>query len=141
MGPTCLYRMEGVPPAGVHDKDGNPGPPYALIQGRLKAAPIVPIPAEYAAPSWSDRVVRGARRKPLLRLGAVAWAGGGGGPDFFISLSPHHEWGHGHVVWGEVEDMTSLEPLRRRPRRKQTWGPTAVSLFRENVPFGVQYIP
>jgi hypothetical protein len=32
----------------------------------------------------------------------VAWAGGKGGPDAFIALAHHPEWGHGHTVWGEV---------------------------------------
>jgi len=37
----------------------------------------------------------------------VAWAGGGGGPHFFLALTDHPEWGHGHTVFGGVlaEDM------------------------------------
>ena len=124
-GPLCLYRMEGVPPAGAVDKDGNPGPPYALIQGRLAHAGARAVPAS---------AVRSAG-KPVLGAGAVAWAGGGTGPDFFISLAPHPEWGHGHVVWGQVEDLASLGGLRAEPRVQQSWGTVRVSLFAKPVPF------
>ena len=31
-----------------------------------------------------------------------AWAGGGSGPDFFVALAHHPEWGTGHTVWGDV---------------------------------------
>ena len=71
----------------------------------------------------------------MLGAGAVAWAGGGTGPDFFISLAPHPEWGHGHVVWGQVEDLASLGGLRAEPRVQQSWGTVRVSLFAKPVPF------
>ena len=32
----------------------------------------------------------------------VAWAGGAGGPHFFIALRDHPEWGHEHTVFGRV---------------------------------------
>ena len=38
----------------------------------------------------------------------IAWAGGGGGPDAFIALANHPEWGHGHTVWGEVRDAQGM---------------------------------
>ena len=124
-GPLCLYRMEGVPPPGTVDGDGNPGPPYALIQGRLAHAGARGVPAS---------AVRSAK-KPKLQAGDVAWAGGGTGPDFFISLAPHPEWGNGHVVWGRVENMASLDRLRAEPRVQQSWGNVRVSLFARPVPF------
>ena len=34
----------------------------------------------------------------------LAWAGGSGGPDFFIALADHAEWGHSFTVWGELHD-------------------------------------
>ena len=29
----------------------------------------------------------------------------GSGPDFFIAVRHHHEWGHGHTVWGQVAEQ------------------------------------
>jgi hypothetical protein len=26
----------------------------------------------------------------------------GAGPDFFIAVKHHHEWGTAHTIWGEV---------------------------------------
>ena len=46
----------------------------------------------------------------------LAWAGGAGGPDFFIALAQHPEWGNGHTVFGEVfpEDMAVIDKLMTR---------------------------
>lgn len=33
----------------------------------------------------------------------------GEGPAFFIAVGAHHEWGHGHTVWGQVEDMNTVD--------------------------------
>lgn len=33
----------------------------------------------------------------------------GEGPDFFVAVGPHPEWGRAHTVWGEVEDMTTVD--------------------------------
>jgi cyclophilin family peptidyl-prolyl cis-trans isomerase len=47
----------------------------------------------------------------------VAWAGGKGGPHFFIALAQHPEWEHGHTVWGRVreDDMPKLDALLQLP--------------------------
>jgi hypothetical protein len=65
MGPVCLYRMEGVPPAGVVDKDGNPGPPYALVQvGNIRASDTSPA-IGLSRMRWQTRPVRMLKPRSL----------------------------------------------------------------------------
>ena len=47
---------------------------------------------------------------PIMTKGMVGWAGGGGGPDFFINTSekPVDWWERQHTVWGEIRDEESL---------------------------------
>ena len=47
-----------------------------------------------------------------------------GGPDFFIALAQHPEWGNGHTVWAEVvgDDMAVVDAIMRRPLRVANWG-------------------
>jgi len=47
---------------------------------------------------------------PIMTRGMVGWAGGGGGPDFFIDMykKPALHWENQHTVWGEVLDKNSL---------------------------------
>lgn len=123
-----FYRLEAVPPPGVVDPDGNPGPPYALLQGSLGAAGVPPI---VSAPKTK------AIEQPMIETGMVAWAGGGLGPDFFIAFAPHHEWATGHNIWGEVRDMAALEEIRKQPIMTETWGTVKVSSMQEKVPFVV----
>ena len=40
---------------------------------------------------------------PVVKRGMVCLIGEG--PDFFIAVGDHAEWGHAHTVWGEVHDM------------------------------------
>lgn len=58
--------------------------------------PTLPIGTvgDNAADGASER-----SRYPVMRRGMVAWAGGRLGPDFFVALGDHPEWGNGHVVW------------------------------------------
>jgi cyclophilin family peptidyl-prolyl cis-trans isomerase len=52
---------------------------------------------------------------PIMTKGMVGWAGGGGGPDFFINThaEPVDWWEHQHTVWGEVRDETSFGLVER----------------------------
>lgn len=46
---------------------------------------------------------------PIMTRGMVGWAGGGGGPDFFIVTKPRVDWWeHQHTVWGDIRDEQSL---------------------------------
>ncbi|KAG8460581.1 hypothetical protein KFE25_011356 [Diacronema lutheri] len=142
--PSCdgcrFYRAEPVP-AGWGSRalpdtwsGGRWGPPYALMQGSFMPSrpdePSLPLPAKPPAePSQ--------RARPLIRRGMLAWAGGGGGPDGFIALAEHPEWGHGHTVWGEVvaEDMIVVDTLMARPIRTEDWGSIMASVFVTPLPF------
>lgn len=79
--------QERIPEAGSIDNFGGPGPPYALLQGSLP-----PVPG-----GWKAVAVESA---PFVQRGMVCLIGGG--PDFFIAVGPHHEWGHAHTVWGQA---------------------------------------
>eukprot|EP00584_Thalassiosira_punctigera_P019219 CAMPEP_0172549352 /NCGR_PEP_ID=MMETSP1067-20121228/18473_1 /TAXON_ID=265564 ORGANISM="Thalassiosira punctigera, Strain Tpunct2005C2" /NCGR_SAMPLE_ID=MMETSP1067 /ASSEMBLY_ACC=CAM_ASM_000444 /LENGTH=260 /DNA_ID=CAMNT_0013336731 /DNA_START=183 /DNA_END=965 /DNA_ORIENTATION=+ len=48
---------------------------------------------------------------PVMTRGMVGWAGGGGGPDFFINTfaKPVDWWENQHTVWGEIRDEKSLK--------------------------------
>mmetsp|Transcript_12460 Transcript_12460/g.26370 ORF Transcript_12460/g.26370 Transcript_12460/m.26370 type:complete len:280 (+) Transcript_12460:110-949(+) len=136
---TCskctLYRGEPVPvywgsedyPDQFFD-GGRWGPPYALVQGGLISdGSISPPPAE--------------EYNPIIERGMVAWAGGKGGPHFFIALAQHPEWGHGHTVWANVipDDMDLVDELLSRPlvstKPKQ---PPIVTNFVDPIPFRIR---
>lgn len=48
---------------------------------------------------------------PIMTKGMVGWAGGGGGPDFFINTfqKPVDWWEMQHTVWGMIRDEKSME--------------------------------
>jgi hypothetical protein len=108
-----LYRGEPVPPYWGSEEypdryfdHGRWGPPYALVQGAFlvddsdsSSTTVVPPPAE--------------QHRPIIQRGMVAWAGGQGGPHFFVALADHPEWGNGHTVFAAVgeEDMKVMDSL------------------------------
>lgn len=105
-----LYRAEPVPDYwGSPDypdrwfDGGRWGPPYALLQGELTATSSANI-----------QIAKAEDYRPIIQRGMVAWAGGQGGPHFFIALADHPEWQHDHSVWATVphdEDMALLDEL------------------------------
>lgn len=127
-----IYRGEPVP---AHwgsldrpdrwDNGGRWGPPYALIQGGFLSGNKHIIDA-VAEPN-----------NPAIERGLVAWAGGKGGPHFFIALAPHPEWGHDHTVWAEVleEDMANVHSLLERPLQILTSNNPVVTNFVDPIPF------
>jgi len=117
-----FYRSEAVPEVGAIDNYGGPGPPYALIQAsQTERMSGGRMPREFA---------------PLVERGFACLIGEG--PDWFIAIDKHHEWGHGHSVWGIVEDDESLEvadEITRLPIRNERWGQTNVTVLVEKVSF------
>ena len=77
----------------------------------------------------------------MIRRGMVAWAGGGGGPDFFIALAKHPEWGNGHTVWAEVvgDDMAVVDAIMRRPLRVANWGSINATELVTPLPFALRH--
>jgi hypothetical protein len=61
-----FYRLEAITKSGVVQSGGNPGPPYALLQGALQASGVPPLTT---APKTK------AIPQPMLEAGMVAWAG------------------------------------------------------------------
>ena len=127
-----FYRAEPVPGRwGSLDwpdnyLGGRWGPPYALLQGSLRPR------GTRVRPSSADR---GPGAKPIIRRGMVAWAGGQGGPDFFIALAQHPEWGNGHTVWADCLDMGVIDAIMRRPLRVSNWGSINATELITPVPF------
>ena len=121
-----FHRAEAVPEPGAIDNYGGPGPPYALVQGRLGVGARSNLPREGA---------------PLVERGFACVVAGG--PDFFVATRPHHEWGNGHTVFGEVseEDMRVVDALTRLPVVHQTWGQTHVTALATNLPFRMSFEP
>ena len=131
-----FYRAEPVPAHWASPDwpdnyfGGRWGPPYALLQGSLRPRASIVRPA---APDSAQ----GA--KPVIRRGMVAWAGGGGGPDFFVALAQHPEWGNGHTVWAEVVpgDMAVIDAIMRRPLRVANWGSINATELVTPLPFAL----
>ena len=143
VAPECVgcrfYRAEPVPAhwGSLEWEDswsgGRWGPPYALMQGSFLPTSGTGLPDKPEADS-------GEGAKVLIQRGMLAWAGGGGGPDGFVALAGHPEWGHGHTVWGEVveEDMAVVDALMTRPLRVENWGSINATVFVEPVPFSLR---
>lgn len=91
------------------------GPPYALIQGTLDTS-------NAGQPGTSRLPLTNMRREhtPAARRGHACLIGEG--PDFFVSLADHPEWGSGHTVWGIVDDMTLFDAIAQLPVEMTTWG-------------------
>ena len=129
-----FYRAEPVPERwGSLDWPDNYfggrwGPPYALLQGSLRPQ------GTRVKPASPDL---GQVARPVIRRGMLAWAAGGGGPDFFIALAQHPEWGNGHTVFAEAfpEDMGVIDTLMRRPLRVSNWGSINATELVTPMPF------
>lgn len=124
-----FYRAEGL--GEGWNSDGSrtskpPGPPYALVQGTLQTdgLPYKPIPREAA---------------PVVKRGYVCLVGEG--PDFFISLADHTEWGNAHTVFGRVpeEDLNGvLKKILALENKQETWGETKVLALASPVNFKLE---
>lgn len=121
-----FYRSEAIPEPGAVDNFGGPGPPYALVQGRLDGNHRNDLPREGA---------------PKVRRGHACLIGGG--PDFFIAVGPHPEWGNGHTVWGEVDlhEMGAVDAITALDVKKETWGETHVTVLVHPLRFELSFEP
>lgn len=62
----------------------------------------------------------------------------GSGPDFFIAVGPHAEWGNGHTVWGRVVgSMAAVDAIAALPVQEETWGQTHVTTLLDPLPFTI----
>lgn len=133
-GDCSIYRAEPVPEWwGSLDRPdawfdgGRWGPPYALLQGQFqKPGPSPRIPNA----GIDDHHIE-------MKRGMVGWAGGKGGPHFFIAMADHPEWKTSHVIWAHVveADMSKLDDLLASRPKKTTVPktPPIISNFVEPV--------
>lgn len=135
---STIYRGEPVPdywgsseyPDRWHN-GGRWGPPYALIQGAFDSLGYLPN-------------AMAEDHRPEIKRSHVAWAGGKGGPHFFIALADHPEWKHSHTVFGRVEnddDMSKLDALvNERPlitnKKSLPWVTNFVQAIKFRVKWG-----
>jgi hypothetical protein len=117
---ASFYRNEAVPTAPPASCGDIACGPYALIQGRLEGLLDTPDEA-----------------MPIVRRGFVARIQRG--PDFFVALADHNEWGHSFTVWGEVRDeasMATLEAITALPyhEQKAAGAATIMRLLDEELP-------
>ena len=72
---------------------------------------------------------------PVVQRGHVCLIASG--PDFFISLAHHPEWGHGHTVFGEVleEDMAVVDRIVGMPTKAAKWGEVEVQELADPINF------
>ncbi|KAK3235611.1 hypothetical protein CYMTET_54200 [Cymbomonas tetramitiformis] len=132
-----FYRAEPVPPqwGSLEAPDtwqgGRWGPPYALLQGTLHPG---------GSQVKAAKADAGSEARPVIRRGMLAWAGGGGGPDFFIALAEHPEWGHGHTVFGNVvtQDMEIVDEIMRQPLKVENWGSINATVLQKRIQFDIQ---
>eukprot|EP00873_Tetraselmis_striata_P018400 jgi/Tetstr1/438664/TSEL_027214.t1 len=118
--PGNFYRSEKLPLPGAIDNFGGPGPPYALLQGQINGLP---------------KLAR--EHDPVVERGMVCLIGEG--PAFFIAVAAHHEWGHGHTVWGQVEDMNTVDFIvNTLPIKEEVWGQTHVTVLEEKIGFEME---
>lgn len=113
-----FYRAEATPAVGAVDGYGGPGPPYALLQGRFVG------------------VAGGIEGEaPVVERGYACLIGKG--PDFFIAVRSHEEWGRAHAVFGVVESgMETVDRIAEEfPRHRETWGQTNVTVLDEKLSF------
>ena len=145
-----LYRGEPVPKYWGSDEypdryfdGGRWGPPYALVQGGLLAdGGGHPTGGDVGALAPPLHVPPAESHNPIIERGMVAWAGGKGGPHFFIALAEHPEWEHGHTVFAKVigeEDMAKVDALLSRPLvSTKPKRPPIVSNFVDPIPFRIR---
>ena len=53
----------------------------------------------------------------VMPRGMVCWAGGAGGPDFFINLIDQAGFGDSHLCWGQIDDMQLVDWLVTLPKK------------------------
>ena len=102
------------------------GPPYALVQGTLRNNGKQPS---------GKMLLTDMRREgaPVVQRGNVCLIGGG--PDFFVALAAHPEWGTAHTVWGHVDDMQVVDAVASLPVTHTQWGATEVTPLVQPVAF------
>mmetsp|Transcript_23420 Transcript_23420/g.39152 ORF Transcript_23420/g.39152 Transcript_23420/m.39152 type:complete len:326 (-) Transcript_23420:140-1117(-) len=119
-----LYRNEAAPP---HRPDYRGEGPYGLVQGSFGSDFTTGLAPEF-------------RGIPVDR-GAVCLIPGTA--DFFISVTDHPEWTDSFIVWGRVEDMTTVDAITRLPFTEQRHPKyrTLMRMLVKDLPIGLRLRP
>lgn len=119
-----------------------------LLQGVMKSRAMLERPSRGACPPEfvdakqhcpvNDK--KCACHGPTMHLGAVGWAGGGVGPDFFITTFDNTDgwWEQTHTVWGMVEESESLYVLLKQIMALPTRQPGGKGMTLLQEPIGFQ---
>ena len=85
--------------------------------------------------------IKGHENAPAATRGMACLIGDG--PDFFIAVGDHGEWGHAHTVFGLVDDdsMRVVDAITRLPVQEQTWGQTHVTSLVRPLDYELELLP
>eukprot|EP00965_Chrysotila_dentata_P237051 6201656-Pleurochrysis_carterae.AAC.1 len=74
-----------------------------------------------------------------MRRGDVAWAGGGSGPDLFITMGNTPGFGGQHTMWGQVLDKDSMDLAEKLVfgKPEANYKPGQMRLLEDPIPFTV----
>eukprot|EP00198_Chlamydomonas_reinhardtii_P009785 XP_001699122.1 predicted protein [Chlamydomonas reinhardtii] len=56
-------------------------------------------------------------QKKMMERGLACWAGGMGGPDWFVNLIDQSGFGDDHLCWGKIDDMSLLDAIVKLPTK------------------------
>ncbi|KAG2429165.1 hypothetical protein HYH02_014100 [Chlamydomonas schloesseri] len=56
-------------------------------------------------------------QKKVMERGLACWAGGMGGPDWFVNLIDQSGFGDDHLCWGKIEDMSLMDAIVKLPTK------------------------
>jgi hypothetical protein len=71
-----------------------------------------------------------------MERGLVCWAGGFGGPDFFVNLIDQRGFGDDHLCWGKIEDMRLVDAIVKRPLKPKA-RPNDMTFLAEELRFNI----
>jgi hypothetical protein len=77
-----------------------------------------------------------------MQRGLVCWAGGGGGPDWFVNMIDQSGFGDSHLCWGLVDaaGMGVFERILKLPvKPKGGAGAGEMTLLLQDVRFNVTF--
>jgi cyclophilin family peptidyl-prolyl cis-trans isomerase len=77
-------------------------------------------------------------QKKIMERGLVCWAGGAGGPDWFVNLIDQPRFGDDHLCWGKISstDMALLDSITKRPLKPKA-KPDEMTFLAEEIRFNL----
>ena len=77
-------------------------------------------------------------QKKIMERGMVCWAGGAGGPDWFVNLIDQSAFGDDHLCWGKISssDMELVDSVTKRPLKPKA-KPDEMTFLAEEIRFNL----